>query len=200
MFEPVTHPEQKVKPAKMSVGRWIREEVCWSQRGAHQCTLGDISVFARVDFAFTGAGSAVPFYLQSTLGGTDLQGEDTLRGYADYRFRAPNRMFSQLEYRHPLWGPIGFLAFYDVGKIGLKPSDLSIDYLRHDWGVGLFARIGGREIARIYLGFGTGEGTQLRPRMGNVLRRRSASSRDKAMAAMGLRRSMAATRLRRTSI
>jgi hypothetical protein len=168
VFQAVTQPEQKVKPSPMSVGRWIREAVCSSQRGAHRCTLGDISVFARVDYAFNSATSTVPFYLQSTLGGADFQGQDTLRGYADYRFRAPNRMFSQLEYRHPLWGPIGLLGFYDVGKVGLVRSDLSIDHLRHDWGIGLFARIGGREIARIYLGFGTGEGTQLHPRMGNV--------------------------------
>jgi membrane-associated protease RseP (regulator of RpoE activity) len=41
-----------------------------------------------------------------------------------------------------------------VGKVALDRSDLSLDHLRHDWGVGLFARIGGREVARIYLGFG----------------------------------------------
>ena len=168
IFQPVTAPEQKVLPAPMPIGRWLREAICWNQRGADYCSVGDLSVFARVDYAFTGAGSAVPFYFQNTLGGTDFQGIDTLRGYADYRFRAPNRMFGQLEYRHPLWGPLGLLGFYDIGKVALDRSDLALDHLHHDWGVGLYARIGGREVARIYLGLGTREGTQLHPKMGSL--------------------------------
>lgn len=156
-----------VKVVRIPAGRWIREAICWTGHGDY-CSLGDVSVFSRVDYSFSGIGSSVPFYLQPTLGGTDFQGNDTLRGYADYRFRAPNRMYGQLEYRHPVWGPIGLLGFYDVGKVGLEPSDLSLDHLRHDWGVGLYARIRNREIARIYLGFGTREGTQLHPKMGSL--------------------------------
>ena len=145
----------------------MREAICWTVHGDY-CSLGDLSVSARVDYSFTGAGSTVPFYLQPTLGGTDFQGNDTLRGYADYRFRAPNRMYGQLEYRYPVWGPIGTLGVYDVGTVALDPSDLSIDHLHHDWGIGFYARIGNREIARIYLGFGTREGTQLHPKMGSL--------------------------------
>lgn len=167
-FEKVTSPTQKVLPEEMSASRWIREAICWNQRGADYCTIGDLSIFAHVDYAFTSANSTVPFYFQSTLGGTDFQRMDTLRGYGDYRFRAPNRMFGQLEYRHPVWGPIGLLGLYDVGKVALDRSDLAIDHLHHDWGIGLYARIGGREVARIYLGFGTREGTQLHPKIGSL--------------------------------
>lgn len=158
---------EPVKSVHMTAGRWVREAICWTGHGDY-CSLGDLFVFSRMDYSFIGGGSIVPFYLQPALGGTDFQGNDTLRGYADYRFRAPNRIYSQLEYRHPVWGPIGLLGFYDTGKVGLDPSDLSIDHLHHDWGLGLYARIGNREVARIYLGFGTREGTQVHPKMGNL--------------------------------
>ena len=168
IFDPVTAAGQKPRTAHMTPGRWAREALCWNERSGEYCSFGDISTSARVDYSFTGANSSVPFYFQNTLGGTDFQGQDTLRGYADYRFRGPNRMFGQLEYRHPVWGPIGLLGFYDVGKVALDRSDISIDHLRHDWGVGLYARIGTHEVARIYFGFGTHEGTQLHPKMGTL--------------------------------
>jgi hypothetical protein len=152
----------------VSMPRHVREFFCWSERSGRTCTFGDLYVLASAALSYTGAGSQVPFYFQDTLGGANFQNEDTLRGYADYRFRGPDLMLSQLEYRRPVWGPIGFLAFYDVGKVGLSTSDLDFAHLHHDWGVGLYARIGDREVARIYLGLGTGEGVQLHPKMGNV--------------------------------
>jgi len=168
IFEEVTAPEQSVRVRPMTPGRWLREAVCWSERSGESCSLGNISASAAVDYSFTGAPSDVPFYFQDTLGGTDFDGNETLRGYADYRFRGPNRMYGQLEYRHPIWGPLGMLGFYDVGKVALDRSDLSIDHLHHNWGIGLYARIGTREIARVYFGFGTREGTQLHPKMGSL--------------------------------
>lgn len=168
IFEEVTAPEQEVEVRQMTPGRWLREAVCWSERSGESCSFGSISASATVDYSFTSTTSAVPFYFQDTLGGTDFQGNDTLRGYADYRFRGPNRTYGQLEYRHPIWGPVGLLGFYDIGRVALDPSDLSIDHLHHNWGVGLYERIGTREIARVYFGFGTGEGTQLHPKVGSL--------------------------------
>lgn len=168
LFNPIIDPHVKVSRASKTTGQHILDTICWNLRGADYCSIGDISVYARVDYAFTGANSSVPFYFQSTLGGTDFQGMDTLRGYADYRFRAPNRLLGQVEYRHPVWGPVGIVGFYDVGRVAIDRSDLAIDHLRHDWGVGLYARIGGREVARIYLGLGTREGTQVHPKMGSL--------------------------------
>lgn len=43
-----------------------------------------------------------------------------------------------------------------------------IDHLRYDWGVGLHAQVGGREVARIHLGFGTREGTQSQSKTGSL--------------------------------
>jgi len=41
----------------------------------------------------------------------------------------------------------------------------SLDYLRHDIGIGVFARAGNHELMRIYIGFGTGEPARLHLRV-----------------------------------
>jgi hypothetical protein len=135
--------------------------VCPSVRSATRCSLGDLKLVGSVAASYKGANSQVPFYFDQTLGGAEIGGSDTLRGFADYRFRASNSMLFQAEYRHKVWGPFGLLAFYDLGKVALLPSDLSLDHLRHDIGVGGFLRIGNREVIRLYAGFGTGEPTRL---------------------------------------
>ena len=119
--------------------------------------------------SYTSPGSQVPFYFQPTLGGKDIDGTDSLRGYGDYRFRGPDRLFAQLDYRHPVWAPVGLVGFYDVGKVALDRADLSLDHTHHDVGVGLFFQIGGREVARVFVGFGTREPTHLHPSFGNIL-------------------------------
>jgi len=138
--------------------------VCPSLRSATRCSLGNLTLVGAVAASYKGAGSQVPFYFDQTLGGTDINGNDTLRGFADYRFRGPSSILFQVEYRHPLWGPFGLLAFYDLGKVALLPSDLSISQLRHDIGLGGYLRIGNREVMRIYVGFGTGEPSRIHPK------------------------------------
>jgi len=140
-------------------------QVCPSLRSAQDCSLGDLTFISTVVASYKGAVSEIPFYFDQTLGGTDISGNDTLRGFADYRFRAPSSLLFQAEYRHNLWGPFGLLAFYDMGKVALLPSDISLNHFRHDIGLGLFARAGNRELMRIYVGFGTGEGARIHPRV-----------------------------------
>ncbi|PYU01306.1 MAG: hypothetical protein DMG38_04625 [Acidobacteria bacterium] len=140
-------------------------QVCPSLRSAKDCSLGDLRFISSVVASYKGAVSEVPFYFDQTLGGTDIGGDDTLRGFADYRFRAPSSLLFQVEYRHNLWGPFGLLSFYDMGKVALLPSDISLNHFRHDIGVGLYARAGNRELMRIYVGFGTGEGARMHPRV-----------------------------------
>ena len=130
---------------------------------------GTIDIVGHVAAAYVGGNSVVPFYLAETLGGADIYGNDTLRGYADYRFRGPSRMFYQAEYRHDLWGPIGFLAFYDVGRVADRPSDLAFQHLRHDFGVGVTLSATNRIVFRAYMGFGTGEGVRPNGKFGSIL-------------------------------
>lgn len=143
---------------------WFLNAVCPSLRSATRCSLGDLSLIGTVAASYKGAHSQVPFYFDQTLGGTDIAGNDTLRGFVDYRFRAPSSMLFQVEYRRSIWGPFGLLGFYDLGKVALLPSDLSLDHLRHDIGLGMFIRAGKHEVMRIYVGFATGEGSRVNPK------------------------------------
>jgi hypothetical protein len=133
---------------------WLPNTICPSLRSGARCSMGDLSLIAMVTASYTSAISSVPFYFDQTLGGSDINGNDTLRAFGTYRFRGPNSVLFQAEYRHPVWGPVGLLSFYDTGKVALLRSDLSFDHLRHDIGLGLYFHAGNREIARIYMGFG----------------------------------------------
>jgi hypothetical protein len=143
--------------------------LCPSSRGARHCSAGTLDVVGHVSAACTGAGSSVPFYLDETLGGADIYGNDTLRGYADYRFRGPSRLLFQAEYRHGIWGPVGFLGFYDLGRVAERASDLAFEHLRHDFGVGMTISATNRVVFRAYIGFGTGEGSRANAKFGSIM-------------------------------
>jgi hypothetical protein len=131
-----------------------------SPRPAKECSLGTLTVSAHMVLSQTDSASQVPFYFQPTLGGVDMQGMDTLRGFRDFRFRAPNLMLFQAEYLRGIWGPLGLLSFVDIGRVALRPSDLAFEHLRHDIGVGLYFSAGNHVLLRAYIGFGTGEGAR----------------------------------------
>jgi hypothetical protein len=59
----------------------------------------------------TDSGQTMPFYLMWTLGGND-----TLRGFRDYRFRGPHGVLLQAEYRFEIWSGLDAALFYDAGK------------------------------------------------------------------------------------
>ncbi|MEP6755966.1 MAG: hypothetical protein ABJA67_10735 [Chthonomonadales bacterium] len=135
----------------------LKNFLCPEMRGAHHCSLGTLSVLDSLTVAQIGKGSVVPFYLQPTLGGATVDGSDTLRGFVDFRFRGPDRMFFQTEYRHAIWGPVGLISFYDVGRVAQTVSDLSFVHLRHDFGLGLTISATNRVVIRAYVAFGSGE-------------------------------------------
>ena len=106
-------------------------------------------------------GRVVPFYMQPTVGGSDIDSQVSLRGYANYRFRARDATFAQVEYDVPIWGPLGGLVFYDAGTVGQNLSGLSFAHFRQDAGAGASFRIGGSTIAQLYLAMGAGHGANL---------------------------------------
>lgn len=126
-----------------------------------QCRFGTLVVDGLATVASAGPGHVVPFYMQDTLGGTDRDGLDTLRGFDDFRFRGTARELLQAEFYKGVWGPIGVFGFYDTGKVGLRAGDLGVDDLKHDYGPGIFLRAGGNIVLRAYAGFGGGEGTHV---------------------------------------
>lgn len=100
----------------------------------------------------------VPFYLQPTLGGTDIDSRVTLRGYDNYRFRAPDLALVQFEYGIPVYDPIGVFVFYDAGTVGNSVSDLSVGQFRQDAGPGVSVRLRGHVVAQTFYAFGAGHG------------------------------------------
>jgi hypothetical protein len=122
-------------------------------RGEDILTIRD-----RLSLSNTNGSSVVPFYLQETLGGTDIDGNTTLRGFADFRFRAPDLALIQVEYDQRVWGPLGLLGFYDVGQVAVKASDLRFAHMRQSFGFGLSVWAGNRAVFKVYIGLGSGEG------------------------------------------
>ena len=118
-----------------------------------------LSVYGRLTLAHTSAGNAVPFYLQDTLGGTDIDGDPGLRAFPDYRFRAPDNMAFEVEFNRRIWKPLGIMAFYDTGQVAAQASDLSFTRMRHSFGGGLTLWSATKVVFRAYVGFGGGEGT-----------------------------------------
>lgn len=136
----------------------LKNFLCEPTRGARHCSVGLFTLTGDVAAARTGTGSVVPFYFQETLGGADADGVDTLRGFPDQRFTGPSRVLFQAEYDHPVWGPIGFMSFYDLGKVSQRTADLGLNRgLHRDVGVGFTVASTKRVVMRVYWGFDTGE-------------------------------------------
>ncbi len=118
----------------------------------------------RYSTASAAAGRAVPFYLQETLGGTDIDNQPTLRAFKDYRFRGPDLMMVQTEYdmRIRSWTykfvGIGLMATYDAGKVALRRSDLDFSHLHQGFGGGLVFYLGDKLVFRAAVALGGGEG------------------------------------------
>jgi hypothetical protein len=117
-----------------------------------------LSVRFRLSMSDVSAANAMPFYLQETIGGSDIDNQPTLRSFRDFRFRGPNSFLVQTEYDRRIIGPVGLLVFYDAGKVTLARSDLNFTDLRQGFGGGLSFFLAGKIVFRAYVGLGSGEG------------------------------------------
>jgi hypothetical protein len=104
-----------------------------------------------------GDDNQVPFYLQRTLGGSDINGDRLLSSFQDYRFRAPNLMALQESIEHSLWGPVGIFLLAEQGKVADQRSDLDFQDLEHSVAVGFTLRAGGFPVVNLSFAWG-GEG------------------------------------------
>jgi hemolysin activation/secretion protein len=93
-----------------------------------------------------------------TLGGQDIDSLVSLRGFENYRFRAPDSVFVQAEYSLPLYDPFALLLFYDAGNVGNTLGDLSFAHLLQDAGFGVNLRILRMTMLQAYLAGGPGRG------------------------------------------
>jgi hypothetical protein len=126
-----------------------------------QCNYGNFDLRAQLNNSYTGSGSVIPFYMQPTIGGSDINSQLSLRGFPDYRFRDRDSVFVQAEYSVPIVDPVGLLLFYDGGSVGPAFSNLSFGHLRQDGGLGATFRLQGSVVAQTYLAWGAGHGPML---------------------------------------
>jgi hypothetical protein len=106
---------------------------------------------------------AVPFYYMPTLGGND-----TLRGFREYRFRGPHAMLFQGEYRWEIWSGLDGALFYDTGKVANRRSDLDWSDLERDYGFGFRFNTDNGVVFRVDAAFGSRDGKHLHIVFGGI--------------------------------
>lgn len=132
--------------------------ICEGNKKRGECDFGEFDARFRLVLTQASNGNQVPFYLQPTLGGEDVDSRVTLRGWNNYRFRGPDLDMAQFEYGMPVYDPLGVFVFYDAGTVGNTAASLAVSHLRQDAGVGAFARLRGQMIVQTYYAWGAGHG------------------------------------------
>jgi hypothetical protein len=121
---------------------------------------GSINLRAFLSESIADRGSVVPFYFSPTIGGSDINGNAMLASYPDYRFRGPDLLLFRGTFEHSVGKlPIGAFFSVDEGKIASTRDDVSLDHLRHSFGVGLTVRAGGLPVVYLIFAWGGTEGT-----------------------------------------
>jgi hypothetical protein len=126
-----------------------------------QCDYGTVDLRSQLTTSSSGAGATLPFYLEPTVGGSDINSRVSLRGFPNYRFRDRNAVFVQADYTVPIYDPVELLLFYDAGTVGPTFSSLSFAHFRQDAGVGATFRLQGNVVAQTYVAWGAGHGAVL---------------------------------------
>ncbi|HXC44626.1 MAG TPA: hypothetical protein VNY51_14035 [Candidatus Dormibacteraeota bacterium] len=119
---------------------------------------GFVGVRLLVSESINSTTSAVPFYFQQTLGGSDIDGNMALGSYQDYRFRGPNLLLLQQSFEHSVWGPFGLKFMTDEGRVATTRGDLGFDHLRHSFAAGLTLRAGAFPMVSLMFAWGGAEG------------------------------------------
>ena len=132
------------------------------------------SVLWRYSVSNASAGNAIPFYLQETIGGSDIDNQPSLPAFKDYRFRGPDLLTVRTEYDrklceactpckagivHTVCSHLGLLAAYDAGEVALRRGDLDLSAMRQSFGGGIAIYLGKDIIFRMAVALGGGEGT-----------------------------------------
>jgi hypothetical protein len=131
---------------------------------------GSIGIRLLMTGSAAGARSAVPFYFDPTLGGSDLNGQPLLPSYPDYRFRAPNLILLRETIEHAIPKvPLGAYFSVDEAKVGLRRDDINFTDLRRSYTVGLTVHAGGLPVVYLLFAWGGGEGNHTTFSVSNVL-------------------------------
>jgi len=98
-------------------------------------------------FSAASDGSAVPFHLMPTIGG-----QNTLRGYDDYRFHDNDTQSFNAESRWALFAHVDVAAFADAGKVAPRAGGLDFRNLRTAYGAGVRVHNGTSTLGRMDVG------------------------------------------------
>jgi hypothetical protein len=98
-------------------------------------------------FSDTSSGDVVPFYLMPSLGG-----QNTLRGFYDYRFHDNNMQSFNVESRWALFTHVDAAVFADAGKVSPRAGGLDFTDLKSSYGVGLRLHNATSTLARLDVG------------------------------------------------
>src|SRR5262249_35442121 len=79
-----------------------------------------------------------------------LGGNDTLRGYYDYRFHDRDFLVASAESRWALFRDVDAAAFFDAGNVAPRPRDLNLK--KTSWGGGLRVHTRTATLARLDIG------------------------------------------------
>lgn len=121
---------------------------------------GSLGVRLFISESIAPSGHVVPFYFQPTLGGSDINANQSLSSYQDFRFRAPNVLLLRGSFEHSIWNlPLGFAFMVDEGKVGLTRGDIAFNHLAHSFSTGLTLRAGGFPQVFLLFSWGGKEGT-----------------------------------------
>jgi len=120
--------------------------------------------------SMTPGGNVVPFYFQPTLGGSGINGDQSLSSYQDYRFRAPNLLLIRENFEHSIGNlPLGIILVADQGKVALTRGDLGSNPWIHSFSAGLTLRAGGFPQVSLLFSWGGNEGTHTIANMNSSL-------------------------------
>lgn len=131
------------------------------------------SVLWRYSVANASAGNVVPFYLQETIGGSDIDNQNSLPAFKDYRFRGPDLLTVETQYNRKVCvscepckeglirtvcSHLGLVLGYDAGQVALNRSGFDFAKMRQSYDSGISIYLGKDVIFRMAVGFGGGEG------------------------------------------
>jgi len=139
-------------------GSFGRADLAWTNRYTPTTALGTFTVAGLASMSVLPSGHEVPLVLQPTLGGSDLNGLQSLRSFTNFRFRDVHRLALTIEHEREIFGPLATLVFADWGGVAPRVSDFGATDFHHSYGVGLSVRAGGVAVFRMFYAFGGGEG------------------------------------------
>jgi hypothetical protein len=90
-----------------------------------------LSFRGRIETTYTGDDEQIPFFMLPALGGGS-----SLRGFSSWRFRDQHSLLMQAEWRVLANRFLDMAVFYDTGKVVSRRSDISLEGLKSDFGLG----------------------------------------------------------------